>query len=138
MWVIKLVVSCAKAGVVADSPCGNSSKMECMTVVDTAKAAGLNTLLAAVKAAGLAETVNNPDAGLTIFAPTDEAFSAALTALGITAEDLLGNTELLTQILTYHVLPTPEPSTSLAEKGTATTLLGDNSPCGEPDLSFVV
>ncbi len=39
-----------------------------------------------------------------MFAPTDEAFAAALESLGITAEELLADTETLTSILTYHVI----------------------------------
>lgn len=60
-------------------------------------------LLAALDAAGLVDALNNPDDELTVFAPTDEAFGAALEALGITAEDLLGDVETLTSILLYHV-----------------------------------
>jgi transforming growth factor-beta-induced protein len=64
-------------------------------------------LLAAVQAAdpAILELLSNPDANLTVFAPTDAAFTAALEALGVTAEDLLGNTELLNQVLAYHVVP---------------------------------
>ena len=64
------------------------------------------TLLAAVQAADpsiLAELAGGRY--LTVFAPTDEAFGAALEALGMTAEELLADTETLTQILAYHVLP---------------------------------
>jgi basic membrane lipoprotein Med (substrate-binding protein (PBP1-ABC) superfamily) len=69
-----------------------------------AEAAGsFTTLLAAVEAAGLVETLAGPGP-FTVFAPTDEAFAAALEALGVTAEDLLADTELLTSILTYHVV----------------------------------
>ena len=41
----------------------------------------------------------------TVFAPTDAAFAAAPESLGLTAEELLGDTELLTQVLLYHVVP---------------------------------
>ncbi|GMH41050.1 hypothetical protein BSKO_08960 [Bryopsis sp. KO-2023] len=108
---------------------------ECTSVVDTATEAGLSILLEAVKAAGLVDTVNNPDAGLTIFAPTNEAFEAALAALGVTAADLLGNKELLTEILTYHVLPIPYKAADFGEGRDFTTLLGANSPCGAGDVS---
>lgn len=63
-----------------------------------------STLLAAVEAAGLTESLADPEATLTVFAPTNEAFEAALAALGLTAEELLADTETLTSILTYHVL----------------------------------
>ncbi|MFZ4815013.1 MAG: BMP family ABC transporter substrate-binding protein [Phototrophicaceae bacterium] len=74
-------------------------------IVDTAAAAGsFTTLLAAAEAAGLVDTLAN-GGPFTVFAPTDEAFTAALEALGLTAEELLADTETLTAILTYHVVP---------------------------------
>lgn len=60
-----------------------------------------NTLVAAVNKAGLATTLSGGD--YTVFAPTDDAFAALLADLGITAEDLLNDTELA-QILLYHVV----------------------------------
>ncbi|NIV29098.1 MAG: hypothetical protein GWN58_06190, partial [Anaerolineae bacterium] len=39
----------------------------------------------------------------TVFAPTDAAFEATLTELGLTAEELLADQQALTQILLYHV-----------------------------------
>jgi len=62
------------------------------------------TLVAAVQAAGLVETLQG-EGPFTVFAPTEQAFAAALDALGITAEELLADTETLTAILTYHVVP---------------------------------
>ena len=61
-------------------------------------------LLAALEAAGLTEALNNPDDELTVFAPTDEAFAAALEALGLEAEELLASDDLA-GILLYHVAP---------------------------------
>lgn len=62
------------------------------------------TLIAAVQAAWLVDTLADwwP---FTIYAPTEEAFSNLLKELHITAEELLANTELLTKVLTYHVVP---------------------------------
>ncbi len=61
-----------------------------------------NTLVAAVKAAGLAETLQGPGP-FTVFAPTDEAFAKLPKG---TVEDLLKpeNKEKLVAILTYHVV----------------------------------
>jgi len=74
------------------------------TVLDLAVEAGqFTTLAAAVEAAGLTETLSS-EGPFTVFAPTDDAFAAAFEALGITADDLLADTELLTSILTYHVI----------------------------------
>lgn len=59
-------------------------------------------LLAAVLEAELAEALSD-DGPFTVFAPTDEAFAAALEALDISAEDLLAS-EDLASILLYHVV----------------------------------
>merc|ERR1712079_828055 len=61
------------------------------------------TLLAAVGAAGLAEAVSTTD-GLTVFAPTDDAFAKLPEG---TVEALLGDIPTLTGILTRHVVPKP-------------------------------
>ena len=80
------------------------------TVVEVAVGSGaFPTLVAAVQAAGLVDALSG-DGPFTVFAPTEEAFAAALDALGMTAEELLGNTELLTAVLTYHVLPVQAPA----------------------------
>jgi uncharacterized surface protein with fasciclin (FAS1) repeats len=73
-------------------------------IAEVAAGAGsFTTLLAAVEAAGLAETLST-EGPFTVFAPTDDAFAAALAALEISAEDLLADTETLTSILLYHVV----------------------------------
>ena len=74
------------------------------TIVDVAVDAGIfTTLVAAVDSAGLVETLSG-EGPFTVFAPTDEAFVAALQELGLTAEELLADTETLTSVLTYHVI----------------------------------
>ena len=79
--------------------------MEETSVLDLAIEAGqFSTLIAAIDAAGLTETLEG-EGPFTVLAPTDAAFDAAFEALGITAADLLADTETLTAILTYHVLP---------------------------------
>jgi uncharacterized surface protein with fasciclin (FAS1) repeats len=70
-------------------------------IVETAVAAGtFNTLVAAVKAAGLAETLSGPGP-FTVLAPTDEAFAKLPTG---TVEGFLKDVPKLTSVLTYHVL----------------------------------
>ena len=89
-------------------------------IVETATQAGqFNTLLAAAEAAGLAEVLKKPDADLTIFAPTDEAFKALPAG---TVEDLLrpANRSRLAAVLKYHVLP----SRLLLEQDGVKTLQG--------------
>jgi|FLYL01.1.fsa_nt_gi uncharacterized surface protein with fasciclin (FAS1) repeats len=74
------------------------------TIVDVAVAnEDFNVLVDAVVAANLADTLAG-EGPFTVFAPTDEAFAAALEALGLTAEELLAS-EDLGSILTYHVVP---------------------------------
>ncbi|TVR01298.1 MAG: fasciclin domain-containing protein [Deltaproteobacteria bacterium] len=63
-----------------------------------------SSLVAALGAADLVGAVTDTDAPVTVFAPTDDAFSAALTALGLTFEELAGDVPTLATILTYHVL----------------------------------
>jgi uncharacterized surface protein with fasciclin (FAS1) repeats len=71
-------------------------------LIDTAKSAGnFNTLVAAIEAAGLTDTLKGKGP-FTVFAPTDEAF-AKLPAGAVDA--LLKDKEKLTKILTYHVVP---------------------------------
>jgi uncharacterized surface protein with fasciclin (FAS1) repeats len=60
-------------------------------------------LVEAVVAADLAATLKGTGP-FTVFAPTNTAFAAALTELGITKDALLANKPLLTKILTYHVV----------------------------------
>ena len=91
------------------------------TIVEVAVEAGsFPTLIAAVQAAGLVDTLNS-EGPFTVLAPTEEAFAAALDALGITAEELLADTDLLTAVLTYHVLPLEAPA------ATVLTLDGQNA-----------
>jgi len=68
--------------------------------------AQFTVLLAAVSAAdpAILEALSNPEAELTVFAPTDEAFVALLEALETDAETLLADTELLNTVLQYHVV----------------------------------
>ena len=80
------------------------------TIVEVAVGSGaFPTLVAAVQAAGLVDVLSG-EGPFTVFAPTEEAFAAALGALGMSAEDLLGDTELLTAVLAYHVLPVAAPA----------------------------
>jgi len=90
-------------------------------IVDTAVKAGqFNTLVAAVGAAGLVEALK-ADGPLTVFAPTDEAFTKLPPG---TVESLLGNIPALTNILTYHVVSGEPKLKKLAKKGKAETLQG--------------
>jgi len=84
-------------------PINTVSAAEEKTIVGVAAGAGqFNTLVAAVKAAGLVDTLNGKGP-FTVFAPTDEAFAKLPAG---TVETLLKpeNKEKLVAILTYHVI----------------------------------
>lgn len=82
-------------------------------IVDIAASNGsFNTLVAAVTAAGLVDTLKG-DGPFTVFAPTDEAF-AALPAGTVDNLLLPENKDQLTAILTYHVVPGAVTSDQLA------------------------
>jgi uncharacterized surface protein with fasciclin (FAS1) repeats len=74
------------------------------TIVQTAQALpDFSILVEAVIAAGLVDALSAPGP-LTVFAPTNAAFADLLAELGVTKEALLADTELLTKVLTYHVV----------------------------------
>jgi uncharacterized surface protein with fasciclin (FAS1) repeats len=94
-------------------------------IVDVAVGAGsFNTLVAAVQAAGLVETLKG-EGPFTVFAPTDEAFAALPAG---TVENLLKpeNKDQLVAILTYHVVPGKVMSTDLSNGMEAATVQGAN------------
>lgn len=93
-------------------------------IVDTAVAAGsFNTLVAAVQAAGLVDTLKG-EGPFTVFAPTDEAFAKIPKAQ---LDALLADTEALTAVLTYHVVPGRIMSATLVDERftTAKTVQGE-------------
>jgi transforming growth factor-beta-induced protein len=96
---------------------------EAKDIVDTAVAAdGFKTLVAAVQAAGLVETLKGAGP-FTVFAPTDEAFSKLPAG---TLDDLLKpeNKDQLTAILTYHVVPGKVMAADVVKLKSATTAQG--------------
>ena len=95
------------------------------TVVDIVVASPIHELLeAAVLAADLAGALSEGDS-LTVFAPTDDAIGALVTALEITAEDLLALPNLA-EILQYHVVGAVALSTDLSDGQEIPTLQGAN------------
>jgi len=93
------------------------------TIVETAVAAGsFKTLVAAVKAAGLAEALSGKGP-FTVFAPTDEAFAALPKG---TVESLLKpeNKAKLAAILKYHVVSGKYPAAKVLQSDSFATLEG--------------
>jgi uncharacterized surface protein with fasciclin (FAS1) repeats len=93
-------------------------------IVDTAVSGKFKTLVAAVKAAGLAETLKGPGP-FTVFAPTDEAFAKIPAE---TLDDLLKpqNKAKLRSILTYHVVPGKIMASDVVKLDAANTVQGSS------------
>jgi uncharacterized surface protein with fasciclin (FAS1) repeats len=108
----------------ASIPADGAGSFDGMATEPVATAASANplltTLVAAVGKAGLGDTLNSAD-GITVFAPTDDAFAA------IPKKDLdavLADKKTLTKVLTYHVVPGQLTPDQLA--GTHETLEGED------------
>ena len=99
-------------GVAAAAACAPMREKE-PDIVDIAVSNGnFNTLVAAVTAAGLVDTLKS-EGPFTVFAPTDAAF-AALPAGTVESLLLPENKDTLVSILTYHVVPGAVTSDQLA------------------------
>lgn len=86
------------------------------TILEVARAAGFNTLVAAVEATGLDSALGHPDDLYTVFAPTDEAFALLGTD---TINSLLADPHTLRNILLLHVIPG-----TVIDVATAVSLVG--------------
>jgi len=116
-----LLIGSATAATAGECPAGKASAKK--DIVDTAVGAGsFKTLVAAVKAAGLVDTLKS-DGPFTVFAPTDEAFAKLPEG---TLESLLKpeNKEKLTAILTYHVVAGKVTSKQVVKLSEAETVQG--------------
>jgi uncharacterized surface protein with fasciclin (FAS1) repeats len=103
----------------------NTKKNDTKTVVDLAIENGkFNTLVAAVKAAGLVETLSGKGP-FTVFAPTDEAFAKLPKE---TLESLLKpeNKAKLASILTYHVAAAQMPASDVVKTTSIATVNGQS------------
>ncbi|MEO1990471.1 MAG: fasciclin domain-containing protein [Pirellulales bacterium] len=102
--------------------CGTCDK----TIVENAaNNADFSTLVAAVKAAGLAKTLSGGE--FTVFAPTNEAFAKLPKG---TVENLLKpeNKDKLVKVLTYHVVPGKVSSKKVSKLKSAKTVEGSDVP----------
>jgi uncharacterized surface protein with fasciclin (FAS1) repeats len=122
----KFAAACLGAAALTLSAPLASAEMQGKDIVDTAAGAeGFTTLVEAVKAAGLVETLKG-EGPYTVFAPTDEAFDALPEG---TVETLLmpKNKDQLVAILTYHVVPGKVMSSDLTGKALeAETVQGES------------
>ena len=83
---------------------------------------GYPTLWAAAQASGLTDAPENISQKLTLFAPTDEAFSKFFEENGLSPEEVLANQPLVLEVLTYHAVPAVKDFESLASEPQVRTL----------------
>lgn len=101
-------------------------------IVDTAVAAGsFSTLIKAVQAAGLVDTLKS-DGPFTVFAPTDEAFAKLPPG---TLESLLANPDKLAEILKYHVVPASLDASEVTGMSQLATVQGSSLPVADIAIS---
>ena len=100
------------------------------TILDVAKAVNaqngeFSILIAAINAAdpAVAKTLSG-NGQFTVFAPTDAAFVSLLGELGLTADEVLGNQALVTQVLLYHVARGNRDSAEVLSSSRIRTLEG--------------
>lgn len=99
----------------------NTTPMEEKNIVQTAIAAGsFSTLVTAIQAADLVETLSGPGP-FTVFAPTDAAFAKLPAG---TLESLLADKAKLASILTYHVVSGEVMAADVVKLTSATTVQG--------------
>jgi uncharacterized surface protein with fasciclin (FAS1) repeats len=106
-----------------------------MNIVETAVSAGsFTTLVKAVEAAGLVETLSGPGP-FTVFAPTDEAFAKIDPA---TLNAILADKEQLTAILTYHVVSGEVMAADVVKLTSAPTVQGSDLKISTTDTGVMV
>ncbi len=119
----KWIAGAAVAVAAVSAPMNIAQAAEEKTIVETAVAAGdFGTLVAAVKAAGLAETLSGAGP-FTVFAPTDAAFAKLPAG---TVEALLANPDKLKSILLFHVVSGSVLAKDVTGLKSAPTIFGQN------------
>lgn len=107
------------------SACGGGSTTHA-TLADVAKNNGFTALLAAADKAGLSATLGSANANLTVFAPTDAAFTTLSTQLGFanpTAMVTALSADALKNILSYHIVSGTKSAADLKAGGASQTTL---------------
>ena len=122
----------------ASVPADGAGSFEGMATAPVATAASANpllsTLVSAVQAAGLVDTLNSAE-DITVFAPSNDAF-AKVPAADLQA--LLADKEMLTQVLTYHVVGQPIAPEELGTAGPFESLQGAPVEASGSGEEFVV
>jgi uncharacterized surface protein with fasciclin (FAS1) repeats len=122
----------------ASVPATGDGSFDGMATAPVATAASANpllsTLVSAVQAAGLVDTLNSAQ-DITVFAPSNDAFAKVPAA---DLEALLADKEMLTQVLTYHVVGQPIAPEELGTAGPFDSLQGAPVTASGSGEEFVV
>jgi len=125
-WLIKCMVVLGAAAALTACGGGDDDHPAPGNIVQVAQANNLGALGAAVTKAGLATTLSDPNASLTVFAPNDAAFGTLATQLGFSSATALVDAlpgATLASILSYHVLPAKKSAADLSAGGASQTTL---------------
>jgi uncharacterized surface protein with fasciclin (FAS1) repeats len=115
---VLMMVAGGGVAIAANPAVGGAAMFETKNIVENAvNSKDHTTLVAAVKAAGLVDTLASPGP-FTVFAPTNAAF-AKLPAGSVDTLLMPENKATLTAVLTYHVVPGTMTATDLAAKANA-------------------
>ncbi len=107
-WLTRVLLISTPMFLVACGDSNDSPASLSNSISEQATAANYNAFGAAATKAGLTDTLNDPNASLTVFIPTDAAFTSAATALGFQSATAMVEAlpaATLRNILLYHVLP---------------------------------
>ena len=123
LFALSLTLLALPAAHAADHAGGHEKAKAAQDIVGVASSAGsFGTLVAAVQAAGLVETLQG-DGPFTVFAPTDEAFAKIPKA---DLDALLADKEKLAAVLTYHVVPGKVTAAEVVKLASAKTVQGES------------
>lgn len=120
-WMKVMAVS---ATVVLLAACGGGGDEYDNQIADIAREEGFTALVAAATKAGLLDELDDPDASLTVFAPTNEAFEALATTLGFSSAGAMVSAldaDTLAKILSYHVVAGEKTAADIAAAGATST-----------------
>lgn len=122
---IKMLAAGAAAAALVVAPSAVSADEHEPSIAEIAVGdENFSTLVTAVSAAGLVDLLSDCEAGpFTVFAPTNDAFAAVPPEL---LEAALADTELLTAVLTYHVVPGTVLAADVVGLSSATTVQGED------------
>ncbi len=138
--LFKWILAAAAASTMLTACGGDDDPAPLPTLAQAAQSGGFTALTAAATKAGLATTLADSSASLTVFAPTNDAFAKLATQLGFASADAMVAAlpaSTLASILQYHVLSTRKSAADLSAGGsTQATLYQFNGASAALTLSF--